>query len=77
MADKQTALDAYTVRVESDMATVWTGSVPDKCDTCGAPIDGEFYDAATKMGPGRGRVGPGRGQKYEKQADGRWLKTEG
>lgn len=72
------------------MATVWMGPVPKKCDTCDTPIDGKFYDAATKMGawacmcpschtlgPGRGLLGPGRGQKYEKQADGKWLKTEG
>lgn len=33
------------------MATVWMGPVPEKCDTCDTPIDGKFYDAATKMGP--------------------------
>ena len=66
----------------------WVGSVEDT-DDFGERITDVFYDAATLMGPwaimsprsfhthGYGRVGTGMGQKYEKQADGRWLKTEG
>lgn len=72
------------------MATVWMGQVPEKCDTCGTPIDGKFYDAATKMGawacmcpschalgPGRGLLGPGKGQEYTRRADGKYEKTAG
>lgn len=71
------------------MATYWLSPVPAVCDTCSTPITSTFFDADTgrgwacmcpscqNLGPGKGRVGPGRGQKYEKQADGRWLKTAG
>lgn len=50
---------------------------------------GIMYDAKTRRGPwanmseesfqehGYGRLGPGFGQKYQMQADGRWLKIEG
>lgn len=53
------------------------------------PIEDEFIDGKTKMGPwanmspasfakyGIGRLGTGHGQRYKKQADGRWLKVEG
>jgi hypothetical protein len=65
----------------------WIGSVGEK-DDFGRKIEKVFYDGATDMGPwaimtpeswrqhGQG-VGLGRGQKYEKQEDGRWLKVEG
>lgn len=58
-------------------------------DDFGIPFDKVMYDAKTRMGPwanmapssfrtyGLGRLGTGFGQKYEKQADGRWLKVEG
>ncbi len=72
------------------MATVWMGPVPEKCDTCGTPIDGKFYDAATKMqmwacmcpschtlGPGLGLLGPGKGQEYTRRPDGKYEKTAG
>lgn len=74
---------------ENNMATYWLSKPPAECDTCSTPITTVFYDADTgrgwacmcpscqTLGPGLGRVGPGRGQKYEKQADGKWLKTEG
>lgn len=57
-------------------------------DDFGIPITDTFYDGKTALGPWAimtprswrqycGKVGTGYGQKYEKQADGRWLKTEG
>lgn len=66
----------------------WTGSTPLKCEICETPIDKVFYDARTVFGPWakvgeccfkkccRG-TGTGRGQKFEKQDDGQWRKTEG
>lgn len=68
--------------------TYWHGTDPVRCDVWGQPITTVFYDA--KM-PGAGwammhpdtfealscALGPGRGQRYEKQEDGRWLKTAG
>jgi len=68
-------------------ARYWVGHVPGK-DDFGIPIIDVFYDGKTRAGPwafmtpaafanyGVG-LGTGRGQKYERQADGRWLKTEG
>ena len=58
-------------------------------DDFGSPYRDVMYDAATTMGPwanmtqesferyGRGRLGLGLGQKYQRQPDGRWLKVEG
>ena len=57
-------------------------------DDFGIPIAQEFVDGKTRLGPwaimapssfkimGVG-LGLGRGQRYERQADGRWLKVEG
>lgn len=66
----------------------WTGAVV-KCDMCLRSFAGEdkMFDAATAYGwanlcercfrdHGRG-LGTGRGQRYERQNDGRWLKTAG
>ena len=65
----------------------WIGPIADKDDFHG-PIADEFVDGVTQMGPwaimnpynhkkyGRG-IGLGRGQRYRKQLDGRWLKVEG
>lgn len=65
----------------------WTGRVAD-CDDFGDPVTDTFIDGATVFGPwaimspkshranGRG-LGTGRGQKYKRQDDGRWLKVEG
>jgi len=65
----------------------WSGTVNSE-DAFGEPITNEFVDGATVMGPwammspasfkrmGRG-VGTGKGQRYKKQEDGRWLKVEG
>ena len=69
------------------MARYWTGDPPLK-DDFNIPITNEFVDGMTRRGPwafmtpssfrknGVG-LGPGRGQRYEKQADGKWLKVEG
>lgn len=65
----------------------WMGDVNGK-DDFEKPITDEFVDGKTAMGPwaimspasfsefGLG-LGTGRGQKYRRQADGRWLKVEG
>lgn len=68
----------------------WAGSNITGCQTCFTPIEKVFYDGRTlsgvwgimcptcwTFGPGVGVCGIGFGQKYEKQGDGRWLKTEG
>lgn len=69
----------------------WCGSIGAD-DDLGNQIDGEFIDGRTKFGGSwaimspqswaahgdtRGRLGPGLGQRYKKQPDGRWLKVEG
>lgn len=59
-----------------------------EADDFGNPIENIIIDGATSLGPwalmspasfeqyGRG-LGLGRGQKYERQLDGKWLKVEG
>lgn len=57
----------------------WLSPVPEKCETCDAPIGEKFYDAATDsvtgpwacicptcftLGPGIGKLGLGLGQEY-------------
>ena len=66
----------------------WAGLVPLNCDLCHGVIGSTFVDGRTTQGPwgclcpqchsryGVG-LGTGRGQRYDKQADGRWLKTAG
>lgn len=65
----------------------WLGDVGET-DDFGVKITDTIIDGATMMGPwalmtpktfaryGRG-LGLGRGQKYRKQEDGKWLKIEG
>lgn len=72
---------------ESHKAVYWTGDVGEE-DDFGIEIEDEIIDGATEMGPwalmtpdshhiyGRG-LGQGRGQRYVKQRDGKWLKVEG
>jgi hypothetical protein len=66
----------------------WASTAPAICDICERPITDKFVDGATLVGPwghmcpscharmGCG-IGVGRGQQYEKQPDGKWLKTGG
>ena len=65
----------------------WRGFI-DSCDICRGEIADQFVDGKTTYGPwgilclrchkdkGCG-LGMGRGQRYERQDDGRWLKVEG
>ena len=67
---------------------IWCGEIGPN-DDFGRPIGKEFIDGRTNRGPwgimtresflthGMGKLGPGWGQRYEKQPDGRWLKVEG
>lgn len=69
------------------MTKYWTGNV-NSTDDCGYDITDEFIDGKTTLGPwaimnptsfkihGIG-LGTGLGQRYRKQADGKWLKVEG
>lgn len=64
----------------------WMGNV-EKCQICQANFKDVMYDSNTRLGWGNicqecfedygTGLGTGRGQKYERQADGRWLKMEG
>jgi hypothetical protein len=66
----------------------WLGDTPTNCDIGGETIGNAFVDGATKYGPwgfmcpscharyGYG-LGTGRGQLYQLQPDGKWLKTKG
>ena len=69
----------------------WAGKIG-PTDDFGGEITDTFYDAKTMRGPWAimnpasfarhritrdGSLGMGLGQKYEKQEDGRWLKTGG
>jgi hypothetical protein len=66
----------------------WSSPLDDK-DDFGDKLENEFIDGATVHGPwaimtpkswkehGRGRLGGGMGQRYQKQPDGKWLKVEG
>jgi len=66
----------------------WSGDVPER-DLVGYPITSVFYDARIgRTGPWailshasfltyECKLGLGFGQKYRKQADGRWLKVKG
>ena len=66
--------------------TEWTGQKT--CDYCGGTAD-TMYDSASKEGPwafmcpkcwekhGFGTLGPGIGQRYDRDQDGRFFETEG
>jgi len=70
------------------MAVTWIGTQPVRCDSCYNKLEGVFIDGRTTAGPwgilcpdcheliGVG-LGAGCGQKYEKQDNGDWLKTDG
>jgi hypothetical protein len=69
-------------------AKYWLGTPPAKCDITNLPISDCFIDGQVLGGRwaimtprthaiyGLG-LGTGRGQKYQRQADGRFLKVEG
>lgn len=70
-----------------DKKLYWGGLLGD-CDICQQPFGDTMYDARTTRGPWgnlceacfqrfAGHLGQGRGQKYKKQPDGRWLCVEG
>jgi hypothetical protein len=68
----------------------WCGRVPER-DDFGDRIEDEFIDGKTRYGPwatmtprswriegvSTAPLGPGYGQRYKRQANGRWLKVEG
>ena len=66
----------------------WLGEAPTICDIGGETIQNDFIDGKAKFGPwgfmcptchsrnGYG-LGTGKGQHYQKQPDGRWLKVGG
>lgn len=70
--------------------TYWLSKVPD-LDDLGNPIHDEFIDGRVAIGKQTGwglfiptayavlggTLGTGRGQRYKKQPDGKWLKVEG
>ena len=69
-------------------AFYWIGDVPAKCQLTDIPFHGVMYDCnLLNYGWGcychdafveyKGKLGPGLGQKYSLQNDGRWLKVEG
>ena len=70
------------------MEPLYWASPVSKCDLCHVDIAQVFIDGKTDKGPwgcmcilchalhGYG-LGMGRGQKYSRQSDGKWLKTEG
>lgn len=69
------------------MAKHWLGVTPIVCDFCEEDVKTVFVDGRTNAGwahmclhchDSRGfGLGVGKGQKYRKQEDGRWLKVEG
>ena len=72
--------------IKQHEAKYWNGD-PQDCDICHKKLSDSFVDGATTMGPwaimcqtcfsafGVG-LGTGRGQRYEKQKDNRWLKVK-
>lgn len=68
----------------------WLSDVPDR-DPWGSPIGDHFYDAPTRYhgwailseeswknhGSYHPQLGTGKGQRYDRQPDGRWKKTGG
>jgi len=71
----------------STIKRYWAGD-PVECDICNKPYKNMMYDGKTQFGGwanmcqpcfnryGTG-LGTGKGQRYTKQEDGRWLKTGG
>ena len=90
LLDGQGALSIGAVMKEKVKAKrYWMGDVG-QYDDFGRVIEDEFIDGVTFGGPwaimtpqswrmnGQGtKLGTGLGQRYQKQADGKWLKVEG
>lgn len=67
----------------------WEGSAPVCCEWCKGSLDGVFIDGKVRFRACWGKLcaecheahgiglGLGKGQKYVKQPDGKWLKVEG
>jgi hypothetical protein len=74
--------------MSNDNAVYWLSPL-ELTDDFGIPYESIMIDGRTKHGPwanmteaswrkhGIGQLGTGRGQKYKKQPDNRWLKIEG
>jgi hypothetical protein len=74
--------------MSNDNSVYWVSPLGIK-DDFGELYKDVMYDGRTNSGPwanmaaqswriyGVGKLGTGYGQKYKKQADGRWLKVEG
>ena len=72
----------------NDKKVYWQGELGPE-DDFGKKYDNVMYDGKTRSGPwanmsyvswvrfGVGKLGTGYGQRYERQANGRWLKVEG
>lgn len=68
-------------------AKYWVGDTPRMCDMCREPFTDEFSECAMYGVWGcfcprcvrryELSYGMGKGQRYTKQADGRWMKTAG
>lgn len=69
------------------MKKYWIGSKIDRCQITNEPLGKVMYDANVNGTWGNigqkafnmygCKLGPGLGQKYEKQEDGKWLLVEG
>jgi hypothetical protein len=78
--------DTKPTAAKPRIAPFWMGPTPSACDHCGIALHDEFIDGATIHGPwailhpachrtvGRG-LGVGHGQRYVKQADGRFQRA--
>ena len=81
-------VESTLTRRRSMVQRYWMGTLKSR-DDFGLTIGSIMIDGKTKHGPwaimtpsswkqhGVGKLGTGYGQKYEKQADGRFLKVEG
>lgn len=75
--------------MDPDKPYYWSGSPPSRCDLCERPFGNLMFDVYVKHFHTWGNlcvecsaahqceVGTGKGQCYELQADGRWMKTGG
>ena len=81
-------MPASKSKKSSAAVVAWVGDPPERCDLCKKLILKTFVDGKTKYGPwatmclscyhgfGVG-LGTGRGQRYDKQPSGQFVKTEG